>query len=384
MMELKLDVSRPYGIVLEGGGAKGAYQVGAWKALREAGLNIRGIAGASVGALNGALMCMDDLETAQSIWEEISYSKVMEVDDELMGEIKRGSLTDVDLKALAEHALRVLRDGGFDVAPLRKLIAETVDEEKIRRSGRELYVTAFSLDEKKELVLDVASLPEGEIGDALLASAYFPAFKNEKLGGKRFLDGGSLNNVPVDVLIEKGYEDIIIIRIYGLGFDTEKFTRIPDHVRVSRIAPRENLGGILEFDKVQARKNMELGYMDAKRLLYGLEGRLYYFDAPRPESYYFGCLMEELEQVKAYLAPELGEEAMKSLEGYRVFTEKIFPELAKKLKLDGDWDYKDLYLAVLEEWAKDLGLNRFQIYTPEEVSLLVKKMRNGEESSGKT
>ena len=57
-MRFQLDLTKEYGIVLEGGGARGSYQIGAWKALREAGIKIRGIAGASVGALNGALICM--------------------------------------------------------------------------------------------------------------------------------------------------------------------------------------------------------------------------------------------------------------------------------------------------------------------------------------
>ena len=57
-MKPVLDLSKEYGIVLEGGGARGAYQIGAWKALKEAGVKIKGIAGTSVGALNGALMCM--------------------------------------------------------------------------------------------------------------------------------------------------------------------------------------------------------------------------------------------------------------------------------------------------------------------------------------
>ena len=84
IIKLQLDLSKEYGIVLEGGGAKGAYQIGAWRALREAGIRIKGAAGTSVGALNGALICMDDFEKAERIWENISYSRVMDVDDELM------------------------------------------------------------------------------------------------------------------------------------------------------------------------------------------------------------------------------------------------------------------------------------------------------------
>ena len=45
-----IDLSKEYGLVLDGGGARGAYQIGAWKALHEAGVRIRGIAGTSVGA----------------------------------------------------------------------------------------------------------------------------------------------------------------------------------------------------------------------------------------------------------------------------------------------------------------------------------------------
>ena len=54
-MELKLDRNKTYGLALEGGGAKGAYQIGAWKALREAGIRFSAVSGTSVGALNGAM-----------------------------------------------------------------------------------------------------------------------------------------------------------------------------------------------------------------------------------------------------------------------------------------------------------------------------------------
>lgn len=367
-MELKLDLSKQYGIVLEGGGARGSYQIGAWRALREAGVQIKGIAGASVGSLNGALMCMDDLERAEYIWENISYSKVMDIDDDLMDQLQHGRLRDLNLKVVADNALRLLKEGGFDIAPLKQLIAGTVDEDRIRDSGRELYITTFSVDERKGIVVDVKNLPEGDIPDALLASAYFLAFKNEKLGGKRYMDGGGFNNVPANVLIDKGYQDIIIIRIYGLGFDTEKVIQVPEGVNISHIAPKQDLGGILEFDRKKAKRNMMLGYYDAKRFLYGLAGRVYYFDAPQSEAYYFDKMMSEVELVKHYIRPELEAGEFEKLEGYRAFTERIFPALAKETKLRDGWDYKDLYLAILEMWAKEMRLNRFQIYTPDEIT----------------
>lgn len=363
-MELKLDLTKEYGIVLEGGGAKGAYQIGAWKALREAGVRIKGIAGASVGSLNGALICMDDLEKAEDIWKNIEYSRVMDVSDETIKALKKKDFKALNMQEILNSGFQFIKDGGFDVTPLKNLIAEVVgDESRIRESDRELFAVTYSVSEHKELAVDVKSGEEGSVKDMLLASAYFLAFKNEKLGGKRYRDGGGFNNVPLGVLLDKGYEDIIVIRIYGWGFDSEKVTKIPDGANVYHIAPRQDLGGILEFDKKQSRKNMTLGYYDAKRFLYGLAGRIYYIDAPGSEPYYFDKMMSELELLKIYVEEDLDQETRESLNGYRMFTETLFPRMAEEFKLKEDWNYRDLYIAILEDLAKRLKINRFQIYT---------------------
>lgn len=365
-MRFQLDLTKEYGVVLEGGGAKGSYQIGAWKALREAGIKIRGIAGASVGALNGAMICMDDLETAEYIWETITYSKVMDVDDDIIENVKKLDLKAVNLKQAAEDAKRVLKERGFDITPLKQLIESVVDEERIRSSDREFYITTYSVTDRRLLVLNAREIPEGEIGDMLLASAYFPAFKNQKLNGKRYMDGGGWNNVPVNVLLEHGYEDILVIRIYGLGFDSEKVTEIPKGTNVYHIAPRQDLGGILEFDKKKARRNMMLGYYDAKRLLYGLCGRWYYIDAPHSEAYYFEWMMAEIKEILAFW-PEMDEWSKEGGEGYRMYTEGLFPFLAKTMNLKEDWNYKDLYLSILEFLARKKRLNRFCIYTVDQL-----------------
>ena len=363
-MALKLDLTKEYGIVLEGGGAKGAYQIGAWKALREAGVRIKGIAGASVGSLNGALICMDDLEKAEDIWKNIEYSRVMDVSDETIKALKKKDFKALNMQEILNSGFQFIKDGGFDVTPLKNLIAEVVgDESRIRESDRELFAVTYSVSEHKELAVDVKSGEEGSVKDMLLASAYFLAFKNEKLGGKRYRDGGGFNNVPLGVLLDKGYEDIIVIRIYGWGFDSEKVTKIPDGANVYHIAPRQDLGGILEFDKKQSRKNMTLGYYDAKRFLYGLAGRIYYIDAPGSEPYYFDKMMSELELLKIYVEEDLDQETRESLNGYRMFTETLFPRMAVEFKLKDDWNYRDLYIAILEDLAKRLKINRFQIYT---------------------
>jgi predicted acylesterase/phospholipase RssA len=66
------------GLVLGGGGAKGAYQVGCWKALRECGLAQFGaLAGTSVGALNAVLVAQDAFERAERIWHDMRFGRVL-------------------------------------------------------------------------------------------------------------------------------------------------------------------------------------------------------------------------------------------------------------------------------------------------------------------
>ena len=206
----------------------------------------------------------------------------------------------------------------------------------------------------------------------LMASAYLIGFRQEKLGGKYYMDGGGINNVPVDVLIDKGYKDIIVLRIYGYGIDTEKKLEIPEDVSIYHVAPRQDLGGILEFDRKRARRNMLLGYFDSKRMLYGLAGRVYYINAPEGETYYFDKMMTEIHVLLSYLKPEFTRDE-EDMPGYRKYTETIFPQLAKELRMKEGWDYKDLYLSLLEDLAKQYRIGRFKIYTVDEMLNLIHK-----------
>ena len=70
-----------YGLVLEGGGGKGAYHIGAVKALQEMGIEIGGVAGVSVGALNGAMIVQGDTDRAYELWYNIDPSMVIKMDD---------------------------------------------------------------------------------------------------------------------------------------------------------------------------------------------------------------------------------------------------------------------------------------------------------------
>jgi len=364
-MEPRLDLTKEYGLVLEGGGAKGAYQIGAWKALKEAGVKIKGVSGTSVGALNGALICMDDLERAENLWANISYSQIINVDDELMGRLfDKSQMKPEFLRETLKEIFRMLGEGGMDITPLRRLIEENIDEDLIRKSPVEFYSCTYSLTDRKELNVDMKTVPEGQMKDMLLASAYLPGFKNEKLHGKTYVDGGATNVLPMDVLLEHGYQDLILLRIFGVG--REKKVSIPEGVSVTEIAPRGNLGNTLQFDAGKSRKNMRLGYYDALRAIYGLQGKIYYVEQTREECYYLKQLVQAKPEVRAALleAYELDRSPEQEM---RSFVELLLPLLAVELKLPKDWNYSSLYLAILETAARHCKVHRYRVYTVQQL-----------------
>lgn len=361
-MKPVIDTTKEYGLVLEGGGAKGAYQIGAWKALKEANIRIKGIAGTSVGALNGALICMGDLEKAESLWENISYSQIMSVDDKIMEDIfKQKKISRDALKDMMDY----ISDGGVDITPLKELIAECVDEEKIQNSPMDLYIHTFSVDEMRELNVDLKEIEPELIKDFLLASSYiFPIFKSEKLHGKTYIDGGAINNVPVDTLIEKEYKDIIIVRIFGIG--REKKVKIPEDTTIYTIAPTVSLGSILDFNPKRSKMHLKRGYFDTMRVLYGLAGKIYYIDEQEKECYYLRQLTELSQDIYAYLTDVYKLELQESKE-VRNLTEVILPVIAEEMKLSKDWSYKELYLSILEATAKICRIQKYKIYTLQEL-----------------
>ncbi|ABX40807.1 patatin-like phospholipase family protein [Lachnoclostridium phytofermentans] len=359
------DFSKEYGIVLEGGGAKGAYQIGVWKAMRELGIKIKGISGVSVGALNGALICMGDFDKAIKLWESITYDRVMEVDNEQMEHLIKRELKQLKLVDLTKTGMRVLASRGFKVAPLKSMIEEVVDENKIRESNIEFYLGTFCISDMKQLEICAAEAEPEKLKDYLLASAYFPAFKNEKLHGLSYVDGGVMNNVPIDTLIKNGYKDIIVVRIYGIG--VEKRVKIPEDVRVTTVAPRVDLGSILEFDGKKTQRNITIGYFDAMRVFKFLKGKIYYVDAMLNErdclELFLECHPSVTMAYHEYYKLDYSNEALYT----RDMLETILPLIAEELKLAKDWSYFDLYLALLELCAKYMHVQKYYIYTEQEL-----------------
>ena len=346
-MELQFDTSKTYAVALEGGGAKGAYEIGVWQTLEEAGVKYNAVSGTSVGALNGALMVMRDLPRAVSCWSNISLSKVIDLAPGEEDDFKRlmdGDMELEDLQQLIPQALEVIRNRGLDVSPLRAWVREVVDTKKIKASDVAFFISTVSLTDRKGMEIHVNELPEDEICDMLLASAYHPSFRLEKLGGKLYADGGFVDNLPLHALVENGYKDIIAVRLPGMGI--ERRFKIPEDVNITTIYPCSNLGHVLDFDAELSRRNMAIGRLDAKRVLYGLRGRKYYIDRS----------MSEREALD-WLLDRFGGTA----ETLRDFLEQELPRTAKRFEL-AEGDYYDLMLMLLEQEAEKQEIDRLRIY----------------------
>lgn len=355
-MQLQFDLSKTYAIALEGGGAKGAYEIGVWQALDEAGVKYNAVSGTSVGALNGALMAMRDLKRAVDCWSNIRLSQVIDlgsVDSETFKNMLEGRLDSDNWQELLPQFIDVIRNRGLDVSPLRAWVRSVVDTHKLKTSGVDFYISTVSITDRKGLEVHVNELPEDQICDMLLASAYHPSFRLEKLGGKFYTDGGFVDTLPVHALVEAGYKDIIAVRIPSLG--VEKRFKMPEDVRLTTIRTYQDLGHVLNFDAEQAKRDMAIGYMDAQRVLYGLHGRLYYVDRSLSEH-------DALEWILARKGENAG--------SLRDYLEAELPRTARQLEAE-NMDYYDLMLALAEQKADRQNLPKRKIYTDRDLLKLV-------------
>ena len=260
------------GLVLEGGGTKGAYQLGAYKALKELGVEFDGVVGTSIGALNAAFIVQGDYEIMKDIWLNRDYKSFMDIEEDFYEKYKNVEFKAKDINVVIDLMNKARKNEGIDITPLKNLLKENIDEEKIRNSSKDFGLVTVYLDKKiipQHLMKE--DIPQGKLVDYLIASSSLPIFQLDKFEDKRYLDGFLSDNTPVGLLANKGYNDIIVIRLSNDAAGDKSLQKYVD-LNLTVIKPSMVLGGSLNKDKDHMETLFKLGYMDTMKVFKRYDG----------------------------------------------------------------------------------------------------------------
>lgn len=264
------------GITLSGGGGKGSYQIGVWKALRDFQIDtqIAAISGTSVGGLNGAMMAQGRYDKAEAMWLNIESRNML-------------TLQDIDWLARelailgASHVISPLlmsfiqTKGLFKRDGLQSMIDEGLDADLLARSSMPLTVALHHAEANR---VTYQPIREARIANhALLATAALPRiFDDVVIDDVAFTDGGfywglpqkRLDNTPIRPLVEAGCDTVIVVCLSqdDLSVTPHQFPGM----RILPIVPSRQLGNVtatLDFSNDGAARRMEQGYADASHLL---------------------------------------------------------------------------------------------------------------------
>lgn len=257
------------GLVLAGGGAKGSYQVGAYRALKELGWRPDIITGTSVGCLNAALFVLDKVSEAEELWKNLDIHGVLEMPDGKTPE------------ELQNFLLDTVRSGGLDLEPLGDVIDRYLDEDALRAAPVRYGLVMTEMNTLKSVQLTLDQIPQGRLKEYMMASsACFPALRPRTIDGVKYIDGGWRDNMPLTLAASMGATELVAVDIEGVGYNKPNRTGLPTRV----IRSHWDLGPMFDFDGVRAVRNMALGYLDTLRV-FGRVGGTAYALLPDPDGF---------------------------------------------------------------------------------------------------
>ncbi len=292
------------GVILSGGGAKGAYEVGFLKALAEFNIQPDAIAGTSIGALNGAIYCAtkDTKKTAQlleDLWRDLANSNVLEIDKEravktivevLMHFAPMGNVTKAGKLLMLSAKGAKSKEGILTQAPLINRLNKYAPTEKLQ-SGLPFHIgltksKGHAIDTKNFLGFGneetvykkIQNLKDDEKHIAIMASASLPIlFDSLEVEGKIYADGclsstdNEWGNTPVKPLIEDEKCTHIIICHLNEGSFFNRHDELFKDTPIIEIRPEAGRFNSaldpLMFNVEKIDLWIVQGYKDAKRIL---------------------------------------------------------------------------------------------------------------------
>jgi len=267
-------MKKGYCLVLSGGGAKGVYHLGVWKALNELGVEVDAFIGTSIGAVVAGLLAQPGIGPLEGLGESIGVDSIVALPESFVEEGKI-SIGKESLSEAQDLFLSIIQNRGLDTSPLRKLLESLIDEEAIRDSGKDLGIVTINLSDFRPREMFIEEMEKGAVIDYLMASAALPGFRHPVIKGKKYLDGGIFDNIPYAMARQRGYRRIIVSDISGLGLNRRP--EIEGGITIY-IKNSINMGGILDFDRGFMKDFERLGYLDTLRVFGRLEGYSYFIE----------------------------------------------------------------------------------------------------------
>lgn len=344
-----------YGLVLSGGGAKGAFEMGVWKALRECDYSIGAVIGTSVGALNAAMIAQNNFDVAMEFWSNLTINQVLDLNQKMTNEyVDVWSKESFD--AFRTDFLNILFSNGLDITPLRNSLTQLISEDAVRNSSIRFGLVTVDITSLKPRQLMIEDIPQGQLIDYLLASAALPIFQKQEIDGKTYLDGGFFDNVPINFMLKQNFKQIISVEFPAPGI--RKWVR-DKNATIITVNNSELLGGIMNFNNKNIEQNIQLGYLDAMKTFRAFEGKYFYLNTRKTNSFYckfknyLGLpLAKENQQNKMLALLNLPADANQS---------DVLNELESLLKKT-TFKNNPLSLSMLEIAGKSLGVKRLENY----------------------
>ncbi|MCI8327319.1 MAG: patatin-like phospholipase family protein [Lachnospiraceae bacterium] len=358
-------------VVLCGGGTKGSYELGVWQALRELDIDYQIVTGTSIGAINGAMMVIGDYENAKTLWETIEMERIMG-DGMYLTNTVEGMYNQRD--TLKPFLKKYVHNRGIDVSPFKTFITELIDEERIRKSGIDFGLVTVRVSPLKPLELRIKHIPEGMLKDYIMcSSAIFPLFPMHKIGNKTYVDGCYYDNLPIDLALKMGADEVIAV-------DLNPSPSHPEYLNkpfVHYIYPRKSLGAIINFEREVLNTNSFLGYQDAMKSFGAMKGFVYTFEKESLKKYE--------KQIRRYLSKILRlDSEQKETLGMFVKPSKLqrvcdsIEEQTRGAKLTKE----DYFIRGAEICGEFLGISSEKIYTMEEFIELIGQKKSFLPQSG--
>lgn len=270
-------------VVLSGGGSKGSYQIGVWKALRKLHIKYDIITGTSVGALNGALMVQNNYHKAINLWKKVN----MEL---LFGDEATDSKDTKDIFNMYKN--NFLKNGGMDVKNLEGVINKYLNKNLFYKSKIKFGLVTVNVSDKKAIQLSKDKIPSEHLTDYLMASAScYPAFQAKDIKGNKYIDGGFFDNLPINLAIELGADEIIAVDLEAPGLKV----RPKKKIKTITIKPNNKLTNFLHFNEAGAKRNIKLGYNDTMKVFGKYLGTKFTFS-----KYRINITLDEIQEIFLY------------------------------------------------------------------------------------